>query len=84
MQDHATARDLEQLIRHRIATVQQASVADACGVSPSTVSRIVAGESGIPLAYLGAFLSELGIVAVDKQELTSLRAFAVRYLERPL
>lgn len=79
---HASPRDIERHVRAEATRISQNAVADAMGVSPSTVSRILSGESGVPLERLGGFLSAFGLAAIPVEELRALRAFAVRYLER--
>jgi transcriptional regulator with XRE-family HTH domain len=80
-QVHASQRELETRIRHLAGSVHQSAIADAMGVSPSTVSRIFGGEGGVPLERLQAFLAAVGFEAVPLEELSALRFFAVKALE---
>lgn len=78
---HANPREIERHVRAEATRLSQTAVADAMGVSPSTVSRILSGEAGVPLERLQEFLGAFGLAAVPSEELRALRSFARRYLE---
>lgn len=63
------SRRLLQAVLQRIAVVKNQAVADALGVDDSTVSRIVAGDSGVKLIALHAFLDICGLKAVPKSHI---------------
>lgn len=83
------SRNLESLILRQIAVVGGKAVAAAIDRDESTVSRIVAGDTGIRLDHLGAFLSVLGLAVVEskggivrtipEEEYQALRTLAGRY-----
>jgi transcriptional regulator with XRE-family HTH domain len=81
-QGHASPRELETRIRHLAASVHQSAIADAMGLSPSQVSRIFAGESGVQLEKLQAFLAAIGFAAIPLEELDALHYFARQALDR--
>jgi transcriptional regulator with XRE-family HTH domain len=82
-QAHASQRELETRIRHLAGSVHQSAIADAMGVSPSTVSRIFSGEAGVTLEHLQAFLAAVGFQAVPLEELSALHYFARKALDKP-
>lgn len=84
-QARAIARNIESLIRCRIAERTQSTVAAEAGMSASAVNRVVSGESGVTLDRIGGFLDALGLrivdavdVTVPADELAALRLFAAK------
>lgn len=86
----ASARNLVQLVLQRLARVKNSRVAEAIGKDESQVSRIVAGDSGIKLADLHAFLAALDLkvverskVCVDRAVFESYRTLAAKAMTEP-
>lgn len=79
-QPHASDRNIETLIRARVAATRQAVIAEALDMSPSGISRWVSGQDPVPLARIGAFLDALGLVVMTRAEHDALRLFAARNL----
>ena len=76
----ASVRKIESLLRYRIAEASQAAVAEALDVSPSTVARIVSGETGVVLERIGPLFGALGLTVLTREELAALRLFASKGL----
>lgn len=79
-QDHASDRNIETLIRARVAATRQAAIAEALDMSPSGVNRWVSGQDPVPLSRIGPFLEALGLVVMPRAEHDALRLFAARSL----
>jgi len=71
MQAKSSNEALLQLMLQRKQGVKGAVLADEIGVDESTVSRIFAGDAGVKLNRLPAFLAALGlkIVSADSTEI---------------
>lgn len=76
-------RNFEVELLQRIAGVTQKTIAEGLNVDPSTVHRIINGESGVKLSNIHQFLSLLGMKVVDanaevidKEEVSALRYLA--------
>lgn len=79
-QSHASDRNIETLIRARVAATRGCVIAEALDMSPSGVSRWVSGQDPVPLARIGPFLEALGLVVMARAEYDALRLFAARNL----
>lgn len=80
VQHHAIDRNIETLIRSRLAAVTQADLARAIGRNPSTVNRWFSGEASVPVEHIGALLDALGLVVITREEHVGLRRWAARSL----
>ena len=79
-QVHASDRNIETLIRSRLAVTRQATIAEALDMSPSNISRWLSGQDPVPLQRIGPFLDALGLVVLTRPEYDALRLFAARNL----
>lgn len=72
--DLADARTLQSLILRRAALIRNGDIAQVCQRDDSWVSRVLAGETGVRIDQLAAFLGILGLKVCDKSALTVDRA----------
>ena len=89
MKTDSMSRNLEVEILQRIAVATQRDIADKMSVDPSTVHRIVSGESGIKISALADFFTSINMklvdasqTVIDAEELNALQYLAERGIKR--
>lgn len=89
MNTGSLSRNLEVEILQRVAVITQKEIAEKMNVDPSTVHRIISGESGIKISALAGFCAAVNMkivdanqTVIDVEELNALQYLAERGIQR--